>query len=66
MRKLLTKSKKIETFTYLAGFYLADPNYWPALIWPRPKLAFGQLGLKFGQDSPKKKLKIRKLIMLIS
>jgi len=40
MRKLLTKSKKIETFTYLAGFYLADPNYWPALIWPRPKLAF--------------------------
>jgi len=23
MRKLLTKSKKIETFTYLAGLYLA-------------------------------------------
>jgi len=32
------------------------PNYWPALIWPRPKLAFGQLGPKFGQDSLKKKL----------
>jgi len=25
-----------------------------ALIWPWPKFAFGQLGPKFGQDSPKK------------
>jgi len=46
----------------IVGPYLAGPNYWPApnwpaLIWLIPKLAFGQLGPKFGQDSPKIKIK---------
>jgi len=45
---------------------LAGPNYWPApnwpaLIWPWTKLAFGQLGPKFDQDSPKQEIEDEKV-----
>jgi len=42
-KELLEKCKfSTNIIEYLVGPYLAGPNYWPALIWPRPKLAFGQ------------------------
>jgi len=50
-----------EILTRLILAYLVGPNYRSAPNWPRPKLAFGQLGPKLGQDSPKTKIKDKKV-----
>jgi len=58
--KKMSRSIGRYIYLYLVGPYLASPNYGPALIWPRPVLAFGQL-FSF-KDSSKIKIKnIKKL-----